>query len=120
MGIFKNRGIEYRVKLTDISKLSKELLDHFTEFYKIHKDYIIVIGMKSLDDRLLECNYYTNNKINWLSDYNEHIVKIDSYLNICLNKYENNEIEYVLNKLKQSDIKFEHGFYDVNYIYSTL
>ena len=98
MGLYPNRGLEYRV---------------YSDAY----NYRIVIPLKDLDDRLAKSMYYDKRRANWVDNMQERV--------IC--KVEESELpdvvlsEYELELVDKHKINAkEHGFYDVMYVGSTL
>ena len=104
MGLYPDRGLEYRVYRDDIN-------------------FDIIIKLQELDNRLANSEYYKNNKNTWF----------DSELHYCFEgvnrKVEPTEIQDIIvtkaeqerieNAKKHKEYK-EAGFYDVTYVSCTL
>jgi hypothetical protein len=102
MGIYSNHGIEFRIK-------------------KFNGDYVTLIPMSQLDKRLINSQYYKKRKLIWFvpeTYYNEFCNKIkNDIVDVNLSEKETNMIYSVLANI---DAVKEYGWYEVNYLYSTL
>lgn len=97
MGIYPDRGLEYRVYTDDIN-------------------FDIIIKLRELDNRLENSEYYKNNKNKWFDCcYKECVnrkVHPTEIQDIILTKTELQQIE---DAKKRKEYK-EAGFYDVTYL----
>ena len=103
MGLYPDRGLEYRVYTDD-------------------NNYKIIIPLKQLDNRLEKSNYYQSKKDEWLRNFKQGVnckVPVKEISDIILT---NNE-EILIKKnttITTTECIKEHGFYDVTYVGCTL
>lgn len=99
MGLYPNRGIEYR---------------HYTN----PVNYKILIPLEQLDDRLVNSPYYIRQRESWFENlgHQPRFVTLNE-LQFTLTPQER---EIISNCENTSESNFKSGFYDVMYVWSTL
>jgi len=130
MGIYPNHGIEYIIRLNDNHDLDwrrtyemfiLEMSRHFqitNISYSKFFNCIILIPQKLTDDRLIKMKYYKNNESSWFHSANNYIKKLDDYdtEDLNLTTDETSMIDMAINLIKEYK---NHGWYEVNYVYTT-
>ena len=100
MGIYYDRGVEYRI-------------------YKSRDDFVVVLPMKQLDSRLSQSEYFLTRRGDWFNPsatrYTRHVPRKD--LDIELYEVEKERIKEAL---KAAPDRLEAGFYIVTATICTL
>ena len=118
MGIYNNRGLEYRIQLfghIPIGSLAgTACLPKFDE----KTNTLTFLTREQTDDRLILSNYYLKQKDTYLSKFDAEALPLSkSELDIDLTAEERTHLEIIL-KLLSSVIQ-DHGWYDVTTVSTT-
>ena len=100
MGVYVNRGFEYRIELCDGTSIT-------------------VIPMVDLDDRMRETSYFEKRNHIWFDPIIRCLkLSLSDYCSVIFTDSENDKIDELL--WQNSDTVKAYGIYDVSYVNCTL
>lgn len=105
MGVFQERGFEYRIYLKGLSKFK-----NYNIIRKKDDSYIVVLGQQQTDERLLKSDYYLNRKDCWFN-CKTFAEKVPGNV-IVLTDDEQTLIRNILAEINEDNLK-DYGLYDV-------